>query len=88
MRPLLSIEHDEGYDRYLYVQVFDKEELARARMSFARYQNQGVIRDGSFNDEVYVVTEFRSEYAYISPPPIIVANNIHIMFLVNILSKK
>ena len=53
MRPLLSVEPDDGYNRYLYVPAFDSAEIDRVRMIFVNYQNTGVILEGSFDDEVW-----------------------------------
>ena len=57
MRPLLSVEPDDGYNRYLYVPAFDSAEIDRVRMIFVNYQNTGVILEGSFDDEVWTLTD-------------------------------
>ena len=57
MRPLLKVESNDGYNRYLYVQAFNLAEIDRARMIFSNYKSVGVILEGTFDDEVWTLTD-------------------------------
>ena len=57
MQPLRIVEEYDNYTRYLKVCTLDAEGVAKAEHIFLEYKNKGVITAGTFQDEVWALTD-------------------------------
>lgn len=56
MQRLAKIENYDNYCRILPVEVLDKFQVNKAKKCFEEYKENGVIKDGDFNNDVWTLT--------------------------------